>query len=225
MATIDKPITVKIASPNDAASAMLRDAAHQSRQAGHWEELSWICTHESAPVDLLLELCDLGLCLDELGHRRGPRELLERMAEEHHYPEAIITLATKLYTDPNESTDSFAKFLARFADDAWLLESLARLESSSREKADAFLSVAGNHPDATLILHLVETRRYESEAETSTDPTAIERLFATNEPRVLRALANNRSVPRHLLEQLASVRGLAHAAEIRDCACRNLALR
>jgi hypothetical protein len=225
MATVKEPITVAVFPGDDSADALVRNAGHQLLQSHRLEDLPWICTHGSAPTDLLLELCDLGLYLNELGHRRGPRELLERLAERHHYPEAIITLAADLYTDPNESAESFANFLVRFADDTWMLESLARRDPSSQEKADAFLSVVRNHPGATLILHLIEARRDESAAESSTDVTAIERLFATNEPRVLRALADNRSVPRHLLEQLASVRGIAKAAEIRNCARRNLATR
>jgi len=225
MATIDEPITVTVDPAVDSAGAMLRNVAHQLLHTGRLDDLPWICTHDSAPDDLLLELCDLGLYLDELGHRSGPRQLLERLADQHHYPEAIITLASNLYLDPNEPTDSFAAFISRHADSGWTLESLARLEPSSAAKADAFLTAVKNHPDAKRILQVVESRRFESEAETATDPTAIERLYATRDPRVWRALSGNRSVPRDVLEQLASVTGVSNAADIRDRARRNIAMQ
>ena len=43
-------------------------------------------------------------------------DFLERLAEQYRYPEAVITLASDLYTDPNESTDSFAGFLGADSD-------------------------------------------------------------------------------------------------------------
>jgi hypothetical protein len=225
MATIDEPNIVTFPPGNGSADAMVRNAGHQLLQSQRLDALPWFCTHESAPEDFLLELCDLGLYLHELGHRKGPRKLLERLADQHHYPEAILTLAKNFYSDPNESTVSFASFLARHADCRWMFESLARLEPSSSAKADAFLAAARNRPDAAQILQMVESHRFESEAETATDPAVIERLYATNDPRVWRALASNRSVPRHLLEQLTSVAGVRSAAEIRDRARRNIAPR
>jgi hypothetical protein len=225
MATIDEPITVTVDPAVDSAETMLRNVAHQFLQAGRSDELSWICAHDFAPEDLLLELCDLGLCFMELGHRSGPRKLLERMADEHHYPEAIITLASKLYLDPDESTDSFAMHLGQHAESGWMFESLVRLEPTSAEKAKVFLSAIRSHPEAVRLLHLAEVRRFESAAAVATDSAEIECLFATNEPRVWRVLASNRSVPCHLLEQLASVTGIRNAADIRDRARRTLTMQ
>jgi hypothetical protein len=203
---------------------MLREAADQLLRIGHPEGLSWICSHDSAPENLLLELCDRGMFLDELGHRKGPRRLLERLAEKHCYPEAIITLAVDLYTDANESPESLADFLGHHAECGWMLEMLAVLDPAPAAKADAFLATARNHPDAERILALAESHRLEREAETSADPLAVERLHATSDPRVWRALASNQWVPRHLLEELAGVTGIRGAAEIRERARRNLAM-
>jgi hypothetical protein len=206
--------------------AMIRNAAHQQLDNNvDDDDLPWLVSQESAPEDLLLELCDRGLYIDDLGHRKGPRRLLEKLADEHNYPEAILTLAKKLYTDSAESDDSFVSYVRRHADSGWMLESLSYLKPSSAEKETAYIDVANSHSDRSRFEQIREARRLEEESTTTNDTAAIERLFATREPRVWRALANNPAVSIAILSGLSKASGIKYAAEIRDLAQRNLSAR
>lgn len=226
MAAIDEPVTVpitvtgaQISAPS--AGALLEIAMREEMEIQWFDDLPWISSHSSTPEEVLLSLCDRGLCLDELGHRTGPRKLLEKMADVHQYPEAIITLASELYTNPEERLDSFVSFVHRHADSLWMLESLAERDTSSPDKEAALLDIFRRSPEGERLLGICEVRRLAREALTTTDAAQIDQLYATGEPRIWRALADNRSVPRHLLDKLAAARGVKFAAEIRDRARRN----
>ena len=47
--------------------------------------------HPDMPEDVLLDLCEQGLCVSELGHRPLPRHVLRRVVELHAYPEAMLS--------------------------------------------------------------------------------------------------------------------------------------
>src|SRR5436305_225704 len=102
----DKVLTIN-AAPDASAAALIRAAVRQHLAKKDAEGLRWLCSHHDTPEDVLLEICDHGLCLDELGHRRGPRRLVEKMADDHHYPEAIISLALELYVSASEPDHAF----------------------------------------------------------------------------------------------------------------------
>ncbi|MBI3463753.1 MAG: hypothetical protein HY000_11955 [Planctomycetes bacterium] len=218
-ADVDPPVVV---SGTD-ASVLIREAAHQHLASGQVEQLQWLCAHPEAPEDLLPELCDRGICLDELGHRSGPRKLLERLAERFGYDEAINTLAVQLYTDAEVPADAFVRFIEQYRDRGWMLETLAHQVPSSQEKAQAFCSVAAGHPDGQHFLELRNVKLQELEAQSATAPAEIDRLFASGEPRVWRALAGNPNVSTNILEQLASTTGIRLARQIRTDARANLA--
>jgi hypothetical protein len=65
-----------------------------------------------------------GRGIDALGHRRGPRALLEALAEEHAYDEAITSLA--LFHYASEDDDFFRAFVARHRDSFMLRFNLRR---------------------------------------------------------------------------------------------------
>ena len=223
MATINEPITVSVAPlPGTSVEGLIRDAAEQLLRANDYERLSWICSHPVTPEDLLLFFCERGICLDDLGHRRGPRRLLERMAHVHRYPEVVLTLAAELFTNADESAGAFAEFAKEHADSQWMLESLSRLSASSPEKAASFDAVVRAHPAAEQILRIREVHRLESAARQATDTEEIERFFGTDEPNVLRALAGNPATPRPLLVKLAEIRNVKNAVDIRNRAQRTL---
>src|SRR5258708_2907512 len=56
----------------------------------------------------------------DLGHRPGPPQLLEMLAERFQYPEAILTLAKRHYTDPELSAAEFQAFLKKHSDNFWM---------------------------------------------------------------------------------------------------------
>lgn len=62
--------------------------------------------------------------IDALGHRRGPRALLEALAEEHGYDEAVTSLA--LFHYASEDDDFFRAFVARHRDSFMLRDNLRR---------------------------------------------------------------------------------------------------
>lgn len=74
------------------------------------------------PEDALWAAYRRGRGITPLGHRRGPRALLEALAEEHDYSEAITTLALYHYAD--EDDDAFRRFVERHRGDFMLRSNL-----------------------------------------------------------------------------------------------------
>jgi hypothetical protein len=74
------------------------------------------------PEDALWEAYRCGRGITPLGHRRGPRALLEALAEEHDYSEAITTLALYHYAD--EDDDAFRRFVERHRGDFMMRSNL-----------------------------------------------------------------------------------------------------
>lgn len=220
---IEHVVTVALEPPADhPAAAFIRSAVQQELAAQRHERLAWFGSHPSTPEDVLLELCDLGLCLNELGHRSGPRALLQRLASRHRYPEAVLTLATELYTSPTESAADFEVFANEHADNRWMLETLARLVGSCAKKRGALRTIVARHVDASRLLKLMDIGDQSNRAAVTTDEAEVRRLFATREPAIWRALASNPAVPRDVLTQLAAAKDVPLAREIRNRAAEEL---
>jgi hypothetical protein len=98
------------------------------------ESLGYFVFHPEMPHKLLHELLDAGLCLTELGHRSGPRDLLETLASRHRSSEAITTLALDYYAGPETSDDEFAAFVREYRDDFMLRYNLRRSAKLSPER-------------------------------------------------------------------------------------------
>lgn len=210
-------VTIGIGPWHDGSVASLfRDAVYHEISAQHEECLRWFCEHPDTPHDLLLEIYESGLCLDDLGHRQGPRVLLEKLANEAKYPEAILTLAIQFYTDSSITVDEYNGFLRRHADNDWMLETLVRRQGSSAEKELLLEGAIGLHPEANRLRHLMEVNRWSQRAARAADPEEIERLYSTGEPAVWLALAGNGATPRRLLEQLAEATNVRLARRIRN---------
>lgn len=217
------PVTIGIAPWNDGSVALLfREAVHHEISAQHEECLRWFCEHPATPDDLLLEIYESGLCVDELGHRKGPRVLLEKLANEANYPEAILTLAIQFFTDSSIAAEDFNRFLSRHADHGWMLDTLVRRQGSSAEKELLLEGVIALHPEADRLRHLVEVSRWSQRAARANDPEELERLYSTGEPTVWLVLAGNDATPRRLLEQLAETADVRLARRIRNQARQTL---
>jgi hypothetical protein len=201
----------------------LEDAIAIGRSGGESSDSLWerLLTREDAPDKTLEIFCDLGLYLDQLGHRAGPRWLLERLAERHGYPEAILTLMKEAYASPDESLSRFKSLLQRHGEhQAWLIESLARTIPSSKEKETAFLEFA-DAKDAT-IRQTYNVTLAESVATESCDCDELRRLYELGEPRVFRALAGNPATPAELLMKLLEFRNGPLSRVVRGLAKDNL---
>lgn len=225
MTTIESepPFTVALEPPADQpVAALIRNAVHQELAAGRHDRLAWLCAHPDAPEDVLLELFDLGLCLDELGHRSGPRALLHKLASQHRYPEAVLTLASELYTKPTESVADFEAFASEHADNGWMLETLIRLDGSCAEKWEALRTIIARRGDASRFNQLIDLRAQSRRAAVATDEAEVRRLFATREPAIWRALVSNPALPRDVLTQLAGAKDMPLAREIRNRAAEKL---
>jgi len=74
------------------------------------------------PEDALWAAYRRGRGITPLGHRRGPRALLEALAEEHRYSEAITTLALYHYADEDDA--AFRRFVERHRGDFMLRSNL-----------------------------------------------------------------------------------------------------
>lgn len=206
-------------------SALIEEASALHRQEHSQESLRWLIAHPEAPEEWLLELCERGECLDDLGHRLGPRKLLEAMAERHHYPEAILTLGKTLYGNRIEPAERLRTFLNEHRDRNWLFETLARETPDPPEKEQVLREVVAPLPVRQPVEQLLEGRRQERLAAAATDPREIERLYQLDQPRIWRALAANPHTPRAILQSLREVKGVAFSREIRTVAASNLARR
>jgi hypothetical protein len=220
------PLVIREPSPPAEVARFLVERAVQLHTRGSQEEqayLPWLLEHPEAPESVLLDFCDRGLFLDDLGHRPGPRRLLERLAAKHRYPEAILTLGKQLYTDPAEPVSALRAFLTEHRDSPWLFTSLAHQEARPPEKEAVLLDLAANLPVGEEVQTIRAVRRQETRASVASDPAEIEQLYRLREPAVWRALAGNPQTPVHLLQELSEVKTVKYAREIRRLAQANLA--
>ncbi|MFO0675274.1 MAG: hypothetical protein U0169_01990 [Polyangiaceae bacterium] len=133
----------------DATPDQLRSLVVVLREEGRDELLEELLFHPDVPEDVLLALCEEGAFLGSLGHRRGPRALLERMAELHAYPEAIVSLGLQLYRNPDSTSAEFEAFTRRHGHDAWMVRSLAESDGSDPVKEAIYEGLLGGFPEAT----------------------------------------------------------------------------
>jgi hypothetical protein len=94
--------------------------------------LDWLVYHPMMHDHSLIRLLDHGRCIGSLGHRCGPEHLLLRLAREHRYPEAILTLALYHYGPDPARREEFLSFVAEHLDVAWLRESLRVSDAAMR---------------------------------------------------------------------------------------------
>jgi tetratricopeptide (TPR) repeat protein len=101
-------------------------------------------------------------CLSYLGHRAGPRSLLERIAAEHRYSEAITTLALRYYNKLDYSAEAFADFLREHADDPMLRGNILCHAGLPPDKQEAVQRVFGTLDDGP---SLFDQAKAKSEAQ------------------------------------------------------------
>ncbi len=99
--------------------------------------------HPGMPDHVLDDLLERGRCIDSLGHRTGPQELLEKLASRHGHSEAITTLALDYYADPRTASGEFAAFVRKHKDDFMLRYNLRRSSKVTGEKRELALAIVG----------------------------------------------------------------------------------
>lgn len=102
----------------EAVLAVLEDAPEQDGD----DLLDPLLSNPGTPHEALRAAYRQGRGIDALGHRRGPRALLEALAEDHRYPEAITSLA--LYHYAAEDDAFFRAFVERHRDEFMLRSNL-----------------------------------------------------------------------------------------------------
>lgn len=115
-----------------------------AEEQGEWV-LGQFVFHPGMPHRILHKLLDAGACITELGHRSGPRDLLEKLAERHRYSEAITTLALDYYAGPQTSDEAFAAFVREYSDDHMLRYNLRRSSKLPASKRAIGLAIVGEH--------------------------------------------------------------------------------
>lgn len=211
--------------PVEVAGALVRRAIEVHVNERRDDRLSWLLTHPSLTEGVLVDLLDSNpAMLSELGHQPGPRKLLDFLAEKYRYPEAILTIAKDLYTNPELSTAEFQAFLTKHAENEWMLKSLAHLAPSTSEKEEGLIAVLRNHVAAyDYFLGVQRALQREKRALEATSLETMRELFETGEPAAFRGLARNPLTPEPTLRDLAQTKGIKGAREIRELA--NQALR
>jgi hypothetical protein len=118
-----------VASKCVATPGQLREAIDVLRAEGSSAAdvvLFELLMHPDVPEGVLLRFVDDDRFLAALGHRRGPRGLLEALAKKHRYPEAITTLALMHYGTKQAPAPAFREFLREYADVPMLEYNLQR---------------------------------------------------------------------------------------------------
>lgn len=126
-----------------ATPEQLRHVLTTLLQADELETLHWLVAHPHIPEDVLLQLLDQGRCLADLGHRDGPQVLLERLASEHRYSEAITTLALTYYAAEHIGVEEFAGFVEQYQADDMLRSHLRQSALLAPEKQRRALDIIG----------------------------------------------------------------------------------
>jgi hypothetical protein len=210
--------TPQAAAEGKLSAELLESLARELLLAGKIDELRWICSHPDTPEPLLLELCAFPELHGELGHRSGPHKVLERMANDHEYLEAVLTLGLEIYDAAKSDTAELRQFLARHRRQRTLFERLIREADLDDPRLDFVLqSVQGAEFEAEL-KDLVARRQLIQQARGESDPIQIARLAATQDSQVLLALAGNANTPEPLLRQFTELQKSKDARRIRIAA-------
>ncbi len=96
--------------------------------------LSSLIWKESFPTELLLDLARQERFLGALGHRVGPRELLEHLAFVHDFSEAITTLALDYFGQEETPIAEFESFVRQYHHCHMMHHNLQRSERVSAER-------------------------------------------------------------------------------------------
>jgi hypothetical protein len=204
--------------PRDSAAESPELRARALLQAGNFDELRWMCLEEDLPEPFLLELCEYPELHCPLAHRKGPRSVLNRMAEESEFSEAAQTLGQLHYREAIESTASLTQFLVRHRGCRDLFERLIRDSDLDDPRLVVVLEcMRGAEFEAELMALLAELRRIR-QAEIGINPDQIEQLAAMREPRVLLEIARNPCTPEPLLRKLSQVEQMKFCRQIRVAA-------
>lgn len=187
--------------------------------------LRWLCAQPTTPEEDLLWLSEKPEFLRELGHRTGPRKLLERIVQLYNYPEAVLTLGRALYTESATGDSEFATFLEGHAKSDWLLETLARLSASSPGKDRILEQAIASHPRREQLQQVRDIGHAVCEVQGCTDEARLAGYYQSSRPEIWLALAKNRHTPEMILRQLVAVQNVKGAKEIRRFAEQNLQAR
>lgn len=92
--------------------------------------------HPNIPDDVLSELYRRNAWTVALAHRKGPQDLLERLAEEHNVSEAIITLALDYYLGDQLQVNKLVEIVQKHKSNTMLRRNLLvspKLDTKTRE--------------------------------------------------------------------------------------------
>ena len=229
MSTIDtQPCTIPLdasAMDTESISVQIKDFVTYQYETGNRSYLHWLCSCEGASEEVLIELSRFEEFRSQLGHRSGPRRLLEVLADKYDYDEAILTLGKSFFVSPNESCAVFSGFLIRHQNHEWLLQSLAYLQASSPQKDAAYQEAVFQHPSSDRLTRIRQVVDLQQRAREASDSSEIQELYDSGESIVWLALAGNPHVPVEVLENFAEVKEVKHASAIRHAARQALAER
>jgi hypothetical protein len=176
------------------------------------------------PPSIAYDFIDRRIAINVLGHTKQINTVQWRMAAFHD--EALLTLAIDVYTSPQRDLAELHALFQDFPDHLWMLETLVRQNPSHPQKEHALVALITNHPRAEKLLSIYRIHR---SAMLAKDPNlrleTIEELFRSREPHVLKALAANPQTPTHLLAELATIKHMSLARDIRRIAKEQLKAR
>lgn len=97
--------------------------------------------HPNVSDDVLYGLYERGTFIIALAHRKGPQELLERVASDYQIGEAITTLALDYYLPDQTHPEKFLEFVAKYRNDQTLRRNLLKSSKLSDDMRLAVLAI------------------------------------------------------------------------------------
>jgi hypothetical protein len=176
------------------------------------------------PAPILFELYEEKECMTALAHKRGPIDLLLKIARTTEgHEEALLTIGKDYYQDDAISAEDFQAFLEEFGRSEWLLSALVHTVRDNNKKARVFKKFIDNSVDNYELQDLHEELQMEQELLLTEDKNLIKTKHKTKNPRFLRSIAQNTATPLKILLSLKKVNRLKYAGSIRNYAVETLA--
>ncbi|WP_127583395.1 hypothetical protein [Paenibacillus koleovorans] len=204
----------------DVLSELYHRLRSTDMEAAVWEELVFLYKRP-LPKTIAYDLIDRNIALIHLGHTKQEYEVMWKLAE--LVDEALLTLASDIYTQRNFSLEETEILFDKFHGNTWMLETLIRKNPSSPEKRKLLESAILKNKDSARLHRLINVLHNEQLAR-RTDLSSEEFyfLFMTNEPTVWLALSQNPNTPVEILSKLLVVEHMNKAKRIRHAARLNL---
>jgi hypothetical protein len=179
-------------------------------------------TH-AIPDEIAHDLINRDMTIGMLGHTRQSDEVMWRLVP--LMPEALLTMGVDIYVRPQHSAEELQSLLERFPHHEWLMSRLAHCVPDVPEKREILEPFLQQQEKAEWLLDIMPLfsrlawhAPQSSQEHQAPAPEQLIELYGTRDGEKLLALTKDATTPDEILEELKTLRGVPHAARIRQVA-------